>query len=110
MSPGRTVQPSFSTDKAPQPVTPTGSDADLIEYGADGADDAVMGCWVDWTEWRQFFRGMGQYPLLEHILLSRLRVRRHAVQTTAELRLKMELGGPTGRTGGIIGRAITTRP
>jgi len=58
---------------------------------------------VDWSKWRQFFRGMQENPLLERIFAA---VENQELgQTISDLRLKIESASPE-ELEGIIRRAV----
>jgi NAD(P)-dependent dehydrogenase (short-subunit alcohol dehydrogenase family)/acyl carrier protein len=75
----------------------------LMESALTARTTQVMAIRVDWTKWRQFFRGMQENPLLEHIF--------SAVEgqdiggSTSDLRLKIESAAPE-ELEGIIGQAV----
>jgi acyl carrier protein len=63
----------------------------------------VMAIRVDWAKWRQFFRGMQENPLLEHIFAAV-----EAQETggaVSDWRLKIESAAPEELVG-IIGQAV----
>jgi NADPH:quinone reductase-like Zn-dependent oxidoreductase/short-subunit dehydrogenase/acyl carrier protein len=75
----------------------------LLESSLKAGATQVMAIRVDWTKWRQFFRGMQENPLFEQIFA--------AVEgqetggATSDLRLKIESAGPE-ELEGIIGQAV----
>jgi acyl transferase domain-containing protein/NADPH:quinone reductase-like Zn-dependent oxidoreductase/SAM-dependent methyltransferase/acyl carrier protein len=76
---------------------------DLMESSLNADVTQVMAIRVDWTKWRQFFRGMQENPLLERIFM--------AVEgqepdgSPSDLRLKIESATPE-ELGGIIRQAV----
>ncbi len=86
-----------TTELTPQEVM------SLMESALTARTTQVMAIRVDWTKWRQFFRGMAENPLLEHIF--------SAVEgqetggSTSDLRLKIESAAPE-ELEGIIGQAV----
>jgi acyl carrier protein len=58
---------------------------------------------VDWTKWRQFFRGMQENPLLERIFVSV--ESQETSGSTSDWRLKIESAAPE-ELEGIIGQAV----
>src|SRR5580704_12335741 len=75
----------------------------LLESSLEARVTQVMAIRVDWSKWRQFFRGMQENPLFEQIFA--------AVEgqetggATSDLRLKIESAGPE-ELEGIIGQAV----
>ncbi len=63
----------------------------------------MMAIRVDWTKWRQFFRGMQENPLLERIFASV--ESQEASGTTSDWRLKIESAAPE-ELEAIIGQAL----
>jgi acyl transferase domain-containing protein/NADPH:quinone reductase-like Zn-dependent oxidoreductase/SAM-dependent methyltransferase/acyl carrier protein/short-subunit dehydrogenase len=75
----------------------------LMESALTARITQVMAIRVDWTKWRQFFRGMQENPLLEHIFTA---VEGQDIGgSTSDLRLKIESAAPE-ELEGIIGQAV----
>jgi NADPH:quinone reductase-like Zn-dependent oxidoreductase/SAM-dependent methyltransferase/acyl carrier protein len=75
----------------------------LLESSLTAAVTQVMAIRVDWSKWRQFFRGMQENPLLEHIFAA-LECQ-EARSTADDFRLKIESAAPE-ELEGIIGLAV----
>ena len=75
----------------------------LLESSLAAGTTQVMAIRVDWTKWRQFFRGMQENPLLEHIFAAI--GNDDGVSTASDLRLKIESAAPE-ELEGIIGQAV----
>jgi acyl carrier protein len=76
----------------------------LLESFLNEGMDQVLAIRVDWTKWRQFFRGLQANPLLERIFASGIESQEAAGQTS-DWRLKIESAPPEEREG-IIRQAI----
>jgi len=75
----------------------------LLESSLTAGATQVMAIRVDWTKWRQFFRGMQENPLLERIFAS---VESQETSGAAsDWRLKIESAGPE-ELEAIIGQAV----
>ena len=75
----------------------------LLESSLTAGATQVMAIRVDWTKWRQFFRGMQENPLLEHIFAAV--EGQETGSATGDLRLKIESAAPE-ELEGIIGQAV----
>jgi NADPH:quinone reductase-like Zn-dependent oxidoreductase/acyl carrier protein len=75
----------------------------LLEASLTAGATQVMAIRVDWNKWRQFFRGMQENPLLEHIFAAV--ESQETGGTTSDLRLKIESAAPE-ELEGIIGQAV----
>ena len=75
----------------------------LLESSLTAGATQVMAIRVDWTKWRQFFRGMQENPLLEHIFATV--EGQETGGATSDLRLKIESAAPE-ELEGIIGQAV----
>src|SRR5271165_2433562 len=75
----------------------------LLESSLTAGVTQVMAIRVDWTKWRQFFRGMQENPLLEHIFAAF--EGQETGGATSDLRLKIESAAPE-ELEGIIGQAV----
>ncbi len=75
----------------------------LLESSLTAGVTQVMAIRVDWTKWRQFFRGMQENPLLERIFASVESQERSGA--TSDWRLKVESAAPE-ELEGIIGQAV----
>jgi acyl transferase domain-containing protein/NADPH:quinone reductase-like Zn-dependent oxidoreductase/SAM-dependent methyltransferase/acyl carrier protein len=75
----------------------------LMEASLNAGVTQVMAIRVDWTKWRQFFRGMQENPLLERIFAA---VEGHGPGgSPSDLRLKIASAAPE-ELGGIIRQAV----
>jgi len=75
----------------------------LLESSLAAGTTQVMAIRVDWTKWRQFFRGMQENPLLERVFAAM--GNEDKVSTASDLRLKIESAAPE-ELEGIIGQAV----
>jgi len=75
----------------------------LLESSLTAGATQVMAIRVDWTKWRQFFRGMQENPLLEHIFAAV--EGQETGSAIGDLRLKIESAAPE-ELEGIIGQAV----
>jgi acyl transferase domain-containing protein/NADPH:quinone reductase-like Zn-dependent oxidoreductase/SAM-dependent methyltransferase/acyl carrier protein len=75
----------------------------LLESSLAAGTTQVMAIRVDWTKWRQFFRGMQENPLLERVFAAM--GNEDWVSTASDLRLKIESAAPE-ELEGIIGQAV----
>jgi len=75
----------------------------LLESSLAAGTTQVMAIRVDWTKWRQFFRGMQENPLLERVFAAI--GNEDGVSTASDLRLKIESAAPE-ELEGIIGQAV----
>jgi NADPH:quinone reductase-like Zn-dependent oxidoreductase/acyl carrier protein len=75
----------------------------LLESSLAAGTTQVMAIRVDWTKWRQFFRGMQENPLLERVFAAI--GDEDGVSTVSDLRLKIE-STPPEELEGIIGQAV----
>ncbi|MBV8378473.1 MAG: SDR family NAD(P)-dependent oxidoreductase, partial [Verrucomicrobia bacterium] len=86
-----------TTELSPQEVMA------LLESSLAAGSTQVMAIRVDWTKWRQFFRGMQENPLVERIVTA------DECQETdgapSDLRLRIESAAPEEMEG-IIGQAV----
>jgi acyl carrier protein len=86
-----------TTELSPREVT------SLLETCLKAGETQVMAIRVDWSKWRQFFRGMQENPLLERIFA--------AVEgpetggTINDMRLRIEAASPE-ELEGLIGQAV----
>ncbi len=76
----------------------------LLESSLTTGVTQVMAIRVDWTKWRQFFRGMQENPLLERIFSANEGVET-AGTITNDFRLKIESAAPE-EVVAIIGQAV----
>jgi acyl transferase domain-containing protein/NADPH:quinone reductase-like Zn-dependent oxidoreductase/SAM-dependent methyltransferase/acyl carrier protein len=76
---------------------------ELLESSLTAGVTQMMAIRVDWTKWRQFFRGMQENPLLERIFASV--ESQEASGTTSDWRLKIESAAPEELVA-IIGQAL----
>jgi acyl transferase domain-containing protein/NADPH:quinone reductase-like Zn-dependent oxidoreductase/NAD(P)-dependent dehydrogenase (short-subunit alcohol dehydrogenase family)/SAM-dependent methyltransferase/acyl carrier protein len=76
----------------------------LLESFLNEGMDQVLAIRVDWSKWRQFFRGLQANPLLERIFASGVESQEAAGQTS-DWRSKIESAAPEEREG-VIGQAI----
>src|ERR1700724_3909264 len=74
----------------------------LRESSLAAGASQVMAIRVDWTKWRQFFRGMQENPLLEHIFATV--EGQETGGPTSDFRLKIESAAPE-ELEGLIGQA-----
>ena len=77
----------------------------LLESFLNEGMDQVLAIRVDWSKWRQFFRGLQANPLLERIFASGVESQETGGQTS-DWRSKIESAPPEER-GGVIRQAIT---
>jgi acyl transferase domain-containing protein/NADPH:quinone reductase-like Zn-dependent oxidoreductase/NAD(P)-dependent dehydrogenase (short-subunit alcohol dehydrogenase family)/SAM-dependent methyltransferase/acyl carrier protein len=75
----------------------------LLESSLTAGLTQVMAIRVDWTKWRQFFRGMQENPLLERIFAAV--EGQETSGATSDLRLKIESAAPE-ELEGLIGQAV----
>jgi acyl carrier protein len=75
----------------------------LMESSLRAGNTQVMAIRVDWAKWRQFFRGMQENPLLEHIFASVEGQETNGA--TSDWRLRIESATPDEKEG-IIGQAV----
>jgi NADPH:quinone reductase-like Zn-dependent oxidoreductase/SAM-dependent methyltransferase/acyl carrier protein len=75
----------------------------LLESSLTAGVTQAMAIRVDWTKWRQFFRGMQENPLLERIFASV--ESQETGGATSDWRLKIESATPE-ELEGIIGQAV----
>ena len=75
----------------------------LLESSLTAGVTQVMAIRVDWTKWRQFFRGMQENPLVERIFAA-VEDQETGV-ATGDLRLRIESASPE-ELEGIIGQAV----
>jgi len=75
----------------------------LLESSLTAGVTQVMAIRVDWTKWRQFFRGMQENPLLERIFVSV--ESQETSGATSDWRVKIESAAPE-ELEGIIGQAV----
>jgi NADPH:quinone reductase-like Zn-dependent oxidoreductase/acyl carrier protein len=75
----------------------------LLESSLAAGVTQVMAIRVDWTKWRQFFRGMQENPLLERIFVSV--ESQETSGSTSDWRLKIESAAPE-ELEGIISQAV----
>jgi acyl carrier protein len=76
---------------------------ELLESSLTAGATQVMAIRLDWTKWRQFFRGMQENPLLERIYASV--ESQETTGATSDWRLKIESAAPE-ELEGIIGQAV----
>jgi acyl transferase domain-containing protein/NADPH:quinone reductase-like Zn-dependent oxidoreductase/SAM-dependent methyltransferase/acyl carrier protein len=76
---------------------------ELLESSLTAGATQVMAIRVDWTKWRQFFRGMQENPLLDRIFASV--ESQETTGPTSDWRLKIESAAPE-ELEGIIGQAV----
>jgi acyl carrier protein len=86
-----------TTELSPQEVMA------LLESSLAAGVAQVMAIRVDWTKWRQFFRGMQENPLLERIFTAA--EGQETDGATSDLRLKIESAAPE-ELEGIIRQAV----
>ena len=77
----------------------------LLESFLNEGMDQVLAIRVDWSKWRQFFRGLQANPLLERIFASGVESQETGGQA-GDWRSKIESAPPEER-GGVIRQAIT---
>ncbi|MBV9300237.1 MAG: SDR family NAD(P)-dependent oxidoreductase, partial [Verrucomicrobia bacterium] len=75
----------------------------VLESSLAAGATQLMAIRVDWTKWRQFFRGMQENPLLERIFMAA--EGQETDGSTDDLRLKIESAAPE-ELEGIIGQAV----
>jgi NADPH:quinone reductase-like Zn-dependent oxidoreductase/acyl carrier protein len=75
----------------------------LMESALNSGSTQVMAIRVDWAKWRQFFRGMQENPLLQHIFSSI--EGSEATGSTSDWRRKIEAAAPE-ELEGVIGLAV----
>jgi acyl carrier protein len=75
----------------------------LMESSLTMGSTQVMAIRVDWAKWRQFFRGMGENPLLQHIFASI--EGSEATGATSDWRRKIETAAPE-ELEGVISLAV----
>jgi NAD(P)-dependent dehydrogenase (short-subunit alcohol dehydrogenase family)/acyl carrier protein len=76
----------------------------LLESFLTAGATQVMAIRVDWSKWRQFFRGLQENPLLERLFASGVESQ-EASGVTGDWRLKIETAAPEERQR-LIGQAI----
>jgi acyl carrier protein len=76
---------------------------ELLESSLTAGITQTMAIRVDWTKWRQFFRGMQENPLVERIFASV--ESQEASGATSDWRLKIESAAPEELVA-IIGQAL----
>jgi len=76
---------------------------EVLESSLTAGVTQMMAIRVDWTKWRQFFRGMQENPLLERIFASV--ESQEASGATSDWRLKIESAAPEELVA-IIGQAL----
>ena len=86
-----------TTELSPQEVMA------LMESSLNAGVTQVMAIRVDWTKWRQFFRGMQENPLLERIFAAV--EGQESGSSPSDLRLKIASATPE-ELGGIIRQAV----
>ncbi|MBV8968527.1 MAG: SDR family NAD(P)-dependent oxidoreductase, partial [Verrucomicrobia bacterium] len=86
-----------TTELSPGEVT------SLLESFLSAGVAQVMAIRVDWTKWRQFFRGMQENPLLERLFATI--EGQDTVERTSDLRLKIESASP-GELEGLVSQAV----
>ena len=86
-----------TTELSPREVTT------LLESALTAGSTQVMAIRVDWSKWRQFFRGMQENPLLERIFATV--EGQETGGPTSDFRLKIESAAPE-ELEGIIGQAV----
>jgi NADPH:quinone reductase-like Zn-dependent oxidoreductase/acyl carrier protein len=86
-----------TTELSPGEVT------SLLESFLSAGAAQVMAIRVDWTKWRQFFRGMQENPLLERLFATI--EGQDTVERSSDLRLKIESAAPEDLEG-LVSRAV----
>jgi NAD(P)-dependent dehydrogenase (short-subunit alcohol dehydrogenase family)/acyl carrier protein len=93
----------FLARQGTTPISP-GEVVALLESFLTTGIAQVLAIRVDWTKWRQFFRGLQENPLLQDIFASGVESQ-EATGASSDWRLKIESAPPEEREG-IIAQAV----
>ncbi len=93
----------FLAKQGTEAISP-GEVTTLLESFLKAGSAQAVAIRVDWSKWRQFFRGMQEKPLLERIFAGGMESQ-EAGGKSSDWRLKIEAAAPEERTG-VIGQAL----